>query len=424
MQIRTHHPLAATAAVPLPGALLAGAQPTPHSPLDAALPVHLDEMAFGLQERALYEPGPAVALTLPASTAPTSTTLAEGGGAAPSAGASGTVLSLADSPAKLKRVRQAEALVERFAGETSKLYPSCGFATRDELVGAIQASTPAARSALDLLLNEDLEIETATPTKVRDQIARQGFFNFRDAGASASMVMSRDLVEADYAGFDSSEFAQLHSDLKPKYGLVSPKPGSGFDEAIGVRNYGGDRFVFNLDRIRKRVTFTLGDSANRHLNNTGDAAHLATSWDQRFAPWSMRELAAPALAQGLEEHKMGLPMSTFEESLKAIRDEWPFGAANHLIQLTESADEGAPVTWTSLENGIEHPKGSLDGYKTAWDTSLDYIEAQIWGPIDLNDVKAFEFTDTPPSGAFLHELQARGIEIRDGRQHPPAVWVG
>ena len=126
------------------------------------------------------------------------------------------------------------------------------------------------------------------------------------------------------------------------------------------------------------------------------------------------------LAGGVEDSKLGLAMNVWSETPKTMEEEWP--SLKHLIQLTESSDPDTKVEWTSMETGVLPPTGSLEKYQLAWDASLDYVEVQLWGPLDLDDVKAFEFTTRPPEGEFLKELRSRGIEIRDGRQNPPQVW--
>lgn len=325
------------------------------------------------------------------------------------------------APGELERLRvDAKKLVSGFEGDATRLYSTSGFASREELMKAVEASTPGARQAARLLLEENLEVGMATRDSVRDQVVRDGFLNFRISANSESMTREREVVEANYAGMEVDQYAGLHGDLKPKYGYLSPKPDSGLSAPLGVRNYGADRFVFDLDRVRDRMTFTIGDSANRHVAFTAGFDTPATTWDQRFMPWSRRELAAPAMAAGVDGSKLGLAMNVWSESRRSVEEEWP--SLKHLIQLTESPDPETPVEWTSMETGVFPPAGSLEKYQLAWDASLDYVEVQLWGPLDLDDVKAFEFTTQPPEGEFLKELVARGIEIRDGRQNPPRVW--
>lgn len=314
----------------------------------------------------------------------------------------------------------AASLVKRFEVDTAPLYATSGFASRDELMAAVDGSTATAREAARLLVDEDLEIGMAVNPASRDAIAKGGFLNFRGSEASGGAVMGRETIEANYAGMSVDDYTALDANLKPRYAFVSPKPGSGLDEPVGVRSYGSDRFIFDLDKVRDRLTFTVGDSLNRHYNQTMGFDTPATTWDQRFTPWSRRELAAPAMAGGLDQHKMGLQMDVFRESLNSVQAEYP--SLKYLIQLTDSPDPDTPVDWTALELGITPPPGTLEKYTVAWGASLDYVEVQMWGPYDLGDVKAFEFTENPPEGDFLKALRERGIEIRDGRQHPPTVW--
>ena len=339
---------------------------------------------------------------------------------APAAAAVEAVKALAESrprPAGDAAREAAEHLVAGFEADTAALYPTSGFDNRDALLAAVSASTETAQRAARILVDESLQICMAAPPSTRDGVAQKGFLNFRGSNVSQGAILDRETVEANYAGMDVEKYTALDADLKPKYGYVAPESDSGLESPVGVRSYGSDHWVFKLDRVRNRLTFTVGDSLNRHMNYTCGYDTPATSWDQRFTPWSSRELAAPAIAGGLDhQKKLGLEMDVWRESLETMQNEWP--SLKQVIQLTESPDPKEPVDWTALEIGITPPPGTLEKYTVAWGPSLDYIEAQIWGPLDLDDVKAFEFTDKPPEGAFLEALQSHGIEIRDGRAKP------
>lgn len=314
----------------------------------------------------------------------------------------------------------ATRLVSGFEADIAALYATSGFENREALLAAVNASTATAQRAASILVDENLEVGMAAKPEARDGVVQKGFLNFRDSSTSEGAVMGRETVEANYAGMDVDRYTALDGELKPKYGYLAPKPDSGLSTPVGVRSYGSDRWIFNLDRVRDRMTFTVGDSLNRHVNYTGGSDTTATTWDQRFTPWNHRELAAPAMAGGLDQEKLGLQMDVWRESLENMQNEWP--SLKHVIQLTEGPDPKTPVEWAPLELGITPPPGSLEKYTVAWGPSLDYVEVQMWGPLDLGDVKAFEFTDKPPDGAFLEALNARGIEIRDGRQQPPRLW--
>lgn len=343
---------------------------------------------------------------------------------APAAAAVESVKSMAEArprPAGEAAREAAARLVSGFEADTAALYATSGFDNREALLTAVNASSATAQRAASILVDENLEVGMAAKPEARDGVVQKGFLNFRGSSTSEGAVMGRETVEANYAGIDVDRYTALDGELKPKYGYLAPKPDSGLATPVGVRSYGSDRWIFNLDRVRDRMTFTVGDSLNRHVNYTGGSDTPATTWDQRFTPWSHRELAAPAMAGGLDQEKLGLQMDVWRESLEDMQNEWP--SLKHVIQLTESADPKAEVEWTAMELAITPPPGSLEKYTVEWGPSLDYVEVQMWGPLDLDDVKAFEFTDKPPEGAFLETLKARGIEIRDGRQQPPRPWT-
>jgi hypothetical protein len=154
------------------------------------------------------------------------------------------------------------------------------------------------------------------------------------------------------------------------------------------------------DRIRNRTTFTPGDSHNRYSYWHGTyfrEVKRPVSWDQAFIPWKERLLLIPVIAKGLLSGKLGL-----EDIIKPNKYQSPgeFGA-----------------------QGPVDTDGSMSPYKMAWEPNMDYIEAQVWGRINLDDVETFEYSGAPPTGKFLKELQKRGIKIRQAGE-PSATSSG
>ncbi len=320
------------------------------------------------------------------------------------------------SVAGSKSKKETAELFNQFQTDAKAFYSTSGFKNSNELIE--KAKSKSALNALNLLQKEELEIAMAAPSKNRELIAEKGFSNFRESGHSEGATGSREIVESDYAGMDINDYEKLDPALKPKYAYVAPKQGSGLKEPEGVASYGDDKFIFDLEKIRDQITFTVGDSLNRHYLYHGltSESHKADSWDQRFMPWNFRELAAPAIAESVEKSKkLGIEMDTFVMTADEFNAEYPPQAAKHFITMTTAPNDQTPVKWAPMEIGV-NPPSDWSQYKIPWGSSLDYIEIQIWDRINLDAVKAFEYTKTPPTGKFLAELKRRGIKIIDGRK--------
>src|SRR5262249_51238509 len=154
-------------------------------------------------------------------------------------------------------------------------------------------------------------------------------------------------------------------------------------------NYGDDAFTFKAEALAARMTWTPQDSLDRYIKGnkiTTRAVHPenlmlddlspeekaelaelggpAKAWDQMYIPWSFNSLVVPYIAASLA--KQG-----------------------------DIETNGVPST--------RKLKTSAD-----WNlTTTSYLEVQIWGPLTLDDVEAFQFTQDPPSGEFLAELLKR-----------------
>lgn len=318
------------------------------------------------------------------------------------------------------------ALVSSVEEKVQKFFATTGFPNRNIFLNAVRTSGPVSFRALEMVNQENFEIAMAVPDSVRMNLTQTGFLNIRQVDKSQGGVSrGRDAVEAGYLGIDVESYEKMDPAIKMKAAYWSPTPDSGLQpSAVAKMFYGEDRFIFKIENIRDRMTWTPGDSFNRRHYWKEDAEQTEwDSWDQFFIPWKHRDLAVPFLLSALENGKWGTYMSTFTASPYVIDHEYPSGAKRHLIQLTEAAHEHQPVLWTSTSNPPLQLPTQLAAFKNSWGTHYDYIEAQIWGKLTLDDVKIFEFTTKPPSGDFLQELLKRGIVIRDGRSWPAVPWV-
>jgi hypothetical protein len=266
-------------------------------------------------------------------------------------------------------------------------YASTGFASAAVLEHtlATPAVSAATKRVAEMLRREQFEVVTNKADLVRDGIARSGFQNLHVIKrVSLCTPRARATFEACRLGKSVSDYAIIDDEVKPKYCFLRPRAETGL--ASPDVGYGGDSYVFKLERIRDRLTWTLGDSMDRGGGGmrrewmTGSTV-APRNWDELFAPWRDRALIAPVLGRAVETD------SAF--SLKRCRSR---------------VDPAAPLRL---------------GSSLGW---ADYVEMQIWGPLTLDDVSAFEFARKPPTGQFLQELTQRGIPIYDGRTQPPKPW--
>jgi hypothetical protein len=306
---------------------------------------------------------------------------------------------LAPDPRRPRLREQARKLVAGLEERFAELYPTTGYSTPKEFQRALEAAGPRASGISEALASEQVEIAMYAPTEVRAWAPRVGFQNQHVTGSSRGWLVpeARNHVEAGYLGKSFEEVAGMDGELKPKYATVFPKSETGYAPGRPVwkdgttpLSYGDDVYVFKLDRVRDRLTVTTGDSFNRADGWNPDRGHQtskARSWDQLFIPWKDRALLAPDLMAAEDSH-------------------WnvPYGSSRE--------------DWTPAE------KEALRGYRKSYDLNrATYPEAQIFGPLTLDDVETFQFRTAPPSGEFLNELRKRHIRIRDGRQSPPVVWI-
>jgi hypothetical protein len=278
-----------------------------------------------------------------------------------------------------------------------ELYQTSGFKNDGALIQAVE-KTPGAigelyREAWELLGNEKILVGTRLPSKIREKIAKNGFLNSHETEDSQGSVLGRAAAEADTANFDIPTWDSLPNDIKPKFAAAYPKFKSKLSATTSLNSYTGkDRYYFNIDKIRDRLTVTPGDSFNRYVFWRGfpSSTHKPISWDQIYVPWKHRALMIPVLAEGLKEGRLGLP------------------------KLGRTSRDADPDYYGYQQEIVG--EGNLSQYKMQWNPNMDYLELQIWGKLTLDDVEVFEYHTSPPKGSFLKELQKRGIKIRDGRK--------
>lgn len=315
--------------------------------------------------------------------------------------------------------REAFEIIKEIKARAEVFYPTSGFKNSDELRLKLQNSSFGAKRAAQILLDEEVEITMAVPEKARDGIFQKGFLNYRETRTSGGVMDSRDEIESVYSGLGSS-YWEMRKQRKPKYAYLAPKLDSDLSPPEGLDMYGGDRFIFNLENIKKRMTFTIGGSSrDRMILQDTESLHnyKSQAWDQAYMPWEMRELIAPAIAKGIEDKVFQVQYN--KKILSASKDDfttiYSHLKKNRYKMLEEPTDREMKVNWEDQVGEVILPE-DLKEYKTSWGANGNFIEIQIWGRVTLDDVKIFEYGETPPQGEFLKALLDRGIEIRERKK--------
>ncbi|MDD2773857.1 MAG: hypothetical protein PHP45_09220 [Elusimicrobiales bacterium] len=234
-----------------------------------------------------------------------------------------------------------------------------------------------------MISGEKYELSMRVPEKYRDSVAEKGFLNWHQIGASGSGetdISRRIKGESLFSLYSIEDYKRTDPSFRPKYGFLNARPGQVLKpvpvDEIGW--YGEDNFIFKLDRVRDRTTFTVGDSLAEAI--VVPYPYPPRDWNHLFIPFTPKE--------------------------------------NRTLMVPSLVPDG-PGVFKPLRMGYGTEE-ALKDYKfwhdIRWfDFVTRYIELQYWGPLDLDDVEILEFHGTPPSGAFLSELKRRGIAIRDAR---------
>lgn len=225
-----------------------------------------------------------------------------------------------------------------------KLLPQLGFANMQEFTDYITRSETADVDAIDKIRIElraldkgQFEFAMRRPVGARFWLAQgTGFQNQRETGSSGGELdtEARDLAESKGLGVLAAEYFKQTNDLKPSYGYLSPDLAHldirRFDAAVG---YGSDLYFFKKESVRRRVSFTFGDSLFPFIKSEKQ------KWDTTFIPWQFHQLISLAR-----------------------------------ILVSEGRASSKPSSFSI--KGNYHPGGS-------------FVELQFWGPLNLEDVGSF-----------------------------------
>jgi hypothetical protein len=289
-----------------------------------------------------------------------------------------------------KMIEESEELIKKQSALFETHFESTGYKNYAQIKRLNSRLKNELGEIVDLVREEGIEVGIHRPRNARWWVTRTGLHNQHVTGGSEGYmgIEGRNAIEATSLNKNYDEYSIFDNDLKPKYGLVRPSTDSKI-EHHAPDFYGEDIYILDFKKVRNRLTWTPGDSLNR-LNNIvynwrGGQTEEVKSWDLLFIPWKYKELMVPLLHQN-------------------ISHETP------LFGLEEYGQIAAPAQFKR--------------FKMAFPYSGDvpYLEAQVWGPVRMEDIKKFIFTREAPEGEFLKSLQDKGIEIFDGREPTPTKW--
>lgn len=279
---------------------------------------------------------------------------------------------------------QARAMIKRQESEFEALFPSSGFSDIKSFEDAVRAQGGIVHELFEMIREERIEAVIRSPVAARWWVPRVGLHNQRITGSSQGTLSPemRDEAEAFLSFTERKAYSDLDHDLKPKFGYLRPKRGGMLrEDAQATSQYGEDFYIMKLDRLRDRLTWTLGDSLGNTVFVTNDSK--PANWTQSFAPWKYRTLMVPYF-----HIDASIPSKLFKIGIPIFDRDKP-----------------------------------LSGFQRHLGKDQRYLELQFWGPVRLDDVETFEFTSSPPEPEFYRELLKRGIKVRDARGSSSVDWA-
>jgi hypothetical protein len=282
-----------------------------------------------------------------------------------------------------KIIKEAEGVYDQQVSRMSDLFRTTGFDSYEDYLRFLKENKEKiGNEIVDTILDEDIEFVMRRPERGRWWIQRTGFHNQHVTGSSRGYMGNgeRNRGESALIGVKQSEYENVNNDLKPKYGSIQVSDRAKAQRSDNSKQYGSDKYTFKKEKIKKRLTWTDGDSLA--FAWSVDELKEVNFWDQMFIPWDFRGLLLPYLVGQGGLHGPNLNLAKINKDLFPTLAESPV----HNI------------------------------YK-------NYLEMQVWGPLRFSDIETFEFSNIKPSGDFLDDLIAHKIKIFDGRHNPPVEWT-
>lgn len=291
---------------------------------------------------------------------------------------------MTDLTSDRKLVLQAENLVRRLEEEVESKFTNIsklGFKDLTEYENFARTESPRSAQLIELT-KSNLVVSMHRPESARFWIPVAGFQNqritkssngfFYTDSTSVTSASGRDKAEANLTMSTLEEYIPQSARFKPNYAEARPHHRqTDFFPYHGADSYGTDLWIIKDQVIQRRATWTPKDSLG-----PGRDKNLKMGMDDVFIPWKFRSLMVPFL----NWEKYFVPSS------------------------------------------IKNPNFQMN--LNRWASGTSYMEVQIFGPLGINDVKAFHFKRTPPDKAFYEYLRSKDIEVFDERSWPPKPYKG
>ncbi len=272
--------------------------------------------------------------------------------------------------------------------------------------------------------NEKFQVAMFRPQNARSSFIKNGLTNIHQSKKTMATAGERNLsrymetrinIEAGLLGLSTEDYLRTNLADRPKYALLrmDPRDTRGTHDHFGSM-YGEDVFILKKDRIRARTTFSLGDSIDKVSSVYGVDSDFKgfkpRTWDGGLLPWQAREILAIETAYNLK------PRDDNEDAPIQI-----LVASEYEQALSKKFHESLDPILSKYTR--EEVPGFYDKSKKVVVNGAKYIEAQIFGDLRIEDIEAFEFTDTPPSKNFAEFLRMNGVKIFDARSFPIIEYV-
>ncbi len=268
----------------------------------------------------------------------------------------------------IKIVKNLEKIVKTRFAET-------GFENMKALETELLKHDPKLKGLLKLV-EKDLVVTMRRPENGRFWIPIAGFQNQRITGSSKGYygqdsngehISMRDEDESRLTSIEIKEYVNSSPRLKSNYAEARPSFESHIEFKSDAGQYGPDLWIIKKNVIKERATWTPQDS----LRNG----------DYKFIPWLHRKFMTLFAGSDYLEHNKFMA----DDSILDFKNE------NSLL---------------------------------GWKRGRSYFEVQIFGPLSINDVEAFHFTNNPPDKKLYELLKSKGIKVFDTRNNQNKEYFG
>jgi len=329
--------------------------------------------------------------------------------------------------------KQAEGVVQHLESDfEAKLPTTSGFLSIDAYAEAAAQAGPTVARVMELLDKEQVSLAIMVEsTPSRPFIAGTGILNQHSSGAASTYAFNgargKNALEASSLGKSYDDYAAFNPLVKPKSGLLWPAldgvarhhVGASDDAHLGLEAerpmYGNDVYLLKPDRVRDRLTLTIGDHGNRATRpgvefRKGET-YAPERWDDFFIPWKHRKLLMPFMTSAFARGSMGI----------ALDGQCQVGGGLGRAQSVPAWNDKTMFSGCKVPAPAEAALRELSYGK---DPDTKYVEFQVFGPVDVaKDVEAFVFKFESPRGDHLAYLLEHDIPIFDGSKWPPKPWT-